>query len=738
MRRAIIVLSVVTTGCAPRFVVPAYDVSPTTPTLLHAVAGASKVDITPPAGFPTGGHGPAGAMSRGYWSHLYARAFYFAAPGSKPVVLVTCELFAIPGGLTAEVSRRVQLLSSELDAPIPPASIVIAATHTHQGPGNYMTARTYNEYGSKYQGFDAQLLEFLVKRVTSAILAARRDAVNGPAPQLLLHHGTMSDSLLLNRSPFTFLANWNAENLMAGFNPPRATCAPGPDEQEAKARWWDLPGCPRLRAIDRTLTVLEVTRGSARRALLVFAAAHPTVLYHEAPFYNADFGGQAIAKIENETRSADSSGLVVGWFNGAEGDIEARRGSRDMADVVRVAALFTAAISDALGNPGVPLTTSRMASRQAIIKPGILDTVSDTEIVGLANAPLFGAAALGGGEDDRTVLYQLGWQEGKHEIPGEGQGGKLGALDSQLIPQIRLTELLAPANSFPTELPVSLVRIGDLAIVALPVEASTATGTMIRRAVGGRLRTEIIGLANEYSSYAATSDEYEVQDYMAASTIWGPREAATLVATAACLSSERPTNRCADLFRKDTLHVQRKVFRPGNRPAAIRGYQLFGPSALGAALSAADDQLYDVVRRNGAPERNLPTFEWLERVDSDSEDFPAAAKRHVQIQVRSANGWVTRRVNGSSTPDDDLGTGLLLLMRAAPREGGTTKNERRWAAIWVGPILERNPISGEYRFDVRLDTGNGVETLESCPFSVDLSPATRAKPVSLDSGHCLQ
>ena len=99
------------------------------------IVGVKSVDITPPVGFPTGGHGPAGAVSRGQWLPLKARAFFFGAASGRNVVLITAELFALPGGLKMEVARRVNERLRGHHIALPPEAIVIAATHTHQGPG---------------------------------------------------------------------------------------------------------------------------------------------------------------------------------------------------------------------------------------------------------------------------------------------------------------------------------------------------------------------------------------------------------------------------------------------------------------------------------------------------------------------------------------------------------------------------------------------------------------------------
>ena len=70
------------------------------------------------------------------------------------------------------VSRRIGERWAERGVLIPPEAIIIAATHTHQGPGNYLTSVSYNQYGSKYPGFDKRLLDFLADRVAEAIDSA--------------------------------------------------------------------------------------------------------------------------------------------------------------------------------------------------------------------------------------------------------------------------------------------------------------------------------------------------------------------------------------------------------------------------------------------------------------------------------------------------------------------------------------------------------------------------------------
>src|SRR4051812_29163357 len=63
-------------GCSYTIRVPSYSLHTAAPAS-RFVAGVGKAELTPPPGIPLGGHGPAGRVSRGYWTRLYARAFYF-------------------------------------------------------------------------------------------------------------------------------------------------------------------------------------------------------------------------------------------------------------------------------------------------------------------------------------------------------------------------------------------------------------------------------------------------------------------------------------------------------------------------------------------------------------------------------------------------------------------------------------------------------------------------------------
>jgi len=83
----------------------------------------------------------------------------------------------------------------------------------------------------------------------------------------------------------------------------------------------------------------------------------------------------------------------------------------------------------------------------------------------------------------------------------------------------------------PTIVPLQILRIGQFFLVAVPSEFTTMAGRRLRNAVrasiianGGPADAVVVisGLSNSYSSYVTTFEEYQIQRYEGASTIFGP------------------------------------------------------------------------------------------------------------------------------------------------------------------------------------------------------------------------
>jgi hypothetical protein len=171
-----------------------------------------------------------------------------------------------------------------------------------------------------------------------------------------------------------------------------------------------------------------------------------------------------------------------------------------------------------------------------------------------------------------------------------------------------------------------------------------------------------VGLANEYASYASTCDEYGSQDYMAASTIWGPNEGNTLG-----WALEKLRGAATAQGRR----VSGRTLRPG---AASPAKREFGPAFLGDARRHPDDELEEVLLgRDGTPQRDLPTITWTEPAARDP--FVAGRLRRIEVQEKAPDGsW--------HSVDDDGGENLVTVVM-----DGSRRDETRWSAIWLGPVL---------------------------------------------------
>jgi neutral ceramidase len=703
------------------------------------IVGVKSVDITPPVGFPTGGHGPAGAVSRGQWLPLKARAFFFGAASGRNVVLITAELFALPGGLKMEVARRVNERLRDRHIALPPEAIVVAATHTHQGPGNFLTTKTQNQFGSTFSGFSRKLFDFLVEKISGVAVDAILDGLENPrAVEIDVHSRRISELVVRSRAPGPFSLNPNRDELLDLWNGADSLSCDRWD-REPDGFWDRDGGCLRLRAVDRTLTVLELKRGGAPIGKLVFLGTHPSVLDAQTPFYSPDFTGYAMSVLERD-------GGVAGFFNGADGDVVARRTFRGLEDVRELGNRLVAEVDKTLQLRATKIINEVQEKVEIRVQAGqwapsswseLERTCQDPGDAGqryqLAQAPVMGAPGMGGAEDDRTELYALGWQDGIIDRPRDDprdpqlasrQGVKLPGLDSKAIRAIRLTSEFAPTESFPLDFPLSVISIGPLRLATVPLEMTSAQGRAVREALdaGTGLRAEVIGLANEYHGYCATEAEYSAQNYEGALTWWGRQEGPYVTCRFRQLVADggaypRPG------------HVRGKAYMPGPGPMAdgsnVDGCDdPFGPSFAGSVLRPQEGIHLALARpRHELPDVRAPWFRWSESEPKTCTSLNVPGRSVSLFKEQRGDGWC---LVGS---DRD---GTLLNIRL---------HKGVWSTLWVGAPLP----PGRYQFQVRrtpLDAGPPTDTCSEAFDPGDSATGSRPEKevgcphVPRDAGGC--
>ncbi|HEY8000802.1 MAG TPA: neutral/alkaline non-lysosomal ceramidase N-terminal domain-containing protein [Solirubrobacterales bacterium] len=633
-------------------------------------AGVGRADITPPTGYAFGGWTRADRIGTGVQTRLGASVLVLRSGGRK-VALVSVDLFASPGGLIAEAAKRAGHGFSQ-------KNVLVGATHTHSGPSRFANFSTLNTLAPSietvtdpftYASFlqpgppEPQLYAFLVKRIATALRRANRNL--GPAAA-----GWGTKQLLGvtdNRSLEAHLADHGII-----LEPGQGTVADDPDGY--------------AHTIDPEVSVLRVDRLDAdggRTPLGAFStfADHGTVNNAEYLVYTQDHFGPAIRLFEAKMRRAGhvpKREPVINIFaNSDEGDQTAAFDGRGPLAAERVGRAEGKAMFSAWLRAGRRLSSRPRVDLRWTRLCFCGQQTSDGRV---ADAPVAGIPFLTGSEENRGPLFDLTHVslEGMRSpvTPfGEAQGHKEG------IP------FATTKDSYPSAVPLFVLRVADRLLITEPGEASVETGRRTRAAVlaaakGMGIRgVTLMGLTNEFIQYLTTPEEYDRQHYEGGSTIYGPAEGAA-VSDSLVELTER--------MRKGKPAQAPYPFDP--RHGVVADGKPFG---LGSALASVISQPIDV------PPGAQAVFKWQ---GGPSGLDKRLDKRFISIQRRVGGRW--RRVA------DDLGLSIVWTGDAA----GT------YDVHWQLPSRAK---PGRYRFTI---TAN-LYRLRSQPFRVDRSaPATDTDP----------
>lgn len=472
--------------------------------------GVATVALDLPDGVPLAGHGFAGRVGRADGTPLRARVFHVSPLGARDdpatggVALVVADLMS---------GTRAVWEAACAEAGIARSSLVLVGTHTHHGPGGIYGSTLYDALASARPGARPDV----VRSLAVAIAAGLRAAASSCVPVRASFGRSHLLGVFRNASPAAFARNpeaadWNADGR------PGAACR---DATTAA-----------LRAVDPRVDALVFRRAADGGLVGVFAVVrgHATALSHDHASYAADWPGEAA------DRASETLGACVAVACGAAGDENALA----LADELRL-------------SQGIRLMHSVATRAAASIAAAASVAIDVGEGFGvgwddepthafpdvLAEGWSFGVAALGGAEDGRSVFHTLGLARGgqlRGPSPQGRQGRKRMALGI-LQPWLARRFGLAPPRSLPT----CVVRIGSHALATAPGEPSVIMGDRIERAVSSALgvhTVSVLGTAVDYAGYFTTPEEYEVQEYEGASTLFGSRTGEHLV-TRVCVAAGR-------------------------------------------------------------------------------------------------------------------------------------------------------------------------------------------------------
>ncbi len=490
------------------------DAPAATPTLR---AGAGQADITPPqTGYFLGGWTRADRLALGQSTRLYANTLVLQR-GTQKFALVAVELFAIPAGFQEDVARLVEDLGYRRE------TVLMAASHTHSGPGGYANNPTYNTAApspetiddpASFPAFlnpapaDRQLYTFLVRQVAASIRRADGDR----APAAAGWAQTRLTGLTENRSIEAHLADH-------GLSVPTGSgqAAMDPDGVE--------------HTIDPSVDVLRVDKlvRRGRRTVHVPIGAysnfadHGTVVKAEEQVYSGDHHAAAWRVFVDKVRKAahvPSRQTVVNVYpNGAEGDQTAGLKHTGIDGARQVGGVEAGRMFDAWKLAGKRL------SRRPVLDVRWTRTCfcgRDTATGRVDSKGVEGLGFLTGSEEGRGPLYDItkvSFEGRKNPLVDPVQGDKIA---------------VTGAGNPPAAVPVSLTRIGDGVLVGVPGEPTKEVGVRVRAAALAPLKGTgvthaiVAGLANEFIQYITTPEEYGEQSYEGASTLFGRQQATFL------------------------------------------------------------------------------------------------------------------------------------------------------------------------------------------------------------------
>lgn len=229
--------------------------------------------ITPPLGKPTSLAGYSGRTeyAMGIRDELYASAVVVATEDAK-VAVVSLDLLGI---MFDDVDAAKALIHEQVPD-LPPEHVMIACTHTHQGPDPFGIFRV----GQNFQHHpDHAYLQLLPRLIAGAVIGANYRL----QPARTCHGRAFGGHLAANRR--------------------RQVPAP----------------MPNLRAIDPDVGVLQFEAADTGELLgaIVNFAAHPTIYGSKEPLVSADY----VAGIRKAFAERYGPDAVVVYLNGPVGDL---------------------------------------------------------------------------------------------------------------------------------------------------------------------------------------------------------------------------------------------------------------------------------------------------------------------------------------------------------------------------------------------------------------------------------
>ncbi|WP_107421437.1 neutral/alkaline ceramidase [Streptomyces nanshensis] len=466
------------------------------------------------------GYGRIDQQAQGLHTRLRARAFVFADQGSdERVLLVVVDTAMIFESVHQAVLKRLAEKYGDLYTH---RNVMIAATHTHCGPGG---SSHHLLYDLTTFGFHKKTFEAMTDGITEAAVRAHEDLAPS---ELTLTHAELTGTNA-NRSREAF--ERNPSELRSHF----------PD------------------AVDTQSTLLRIERDGRVAGAVNWFPVHGTSMSGENKLISADNKGYAAYRWEREVEGGDyladgTPDFVSAFAQTNSGDMSPNLDLKppttpaDFGHTHESGTRQYEAASGQLDQRGTKMTGG-VDSRLVYID--LSDVTVEPEFTGDGKQhktakPAIGASMAAGSLEDGPAFP--GFDEGENPLWDKISD----SIIYEASPELRQAQ--APKGIFvpvgemnaiypwvQEQVPVQLLRIGQLYLVGVPGEVTVCAGLRLRRTVaetvGAEVRDVLVaGYANSYFHYLTTPDEYDSQQYEGGSTLFGRWQLPAIQQTAARLA----------------------------------------------------------------------------------------------------------------------------------------------------------------------------------------------------------
>ncbi|KAL4880067.1 Neutral/alkaline nonlysosomal ceramidase [Aspergillus karnatakaensis] len=520
--------------------------------------GAGKADITGPVvevGF--GGYADLDQIGTGLRQRIYSRAFVVGNPNNLDETWIYIILDTLTGdtGIRHGVLEGLGNLGGEY-ARYSDRNIALTGTHSHSGPGawyNYLLPQIPNK------GFSKQSYNAIVDGVLLSIQRAHESLAPGR-----ITFGTIDvENANINRSPYAYDAN----------------------PEEEKSRYSSN--------VDKTLNLLRFDRESDNKtsAVLTFFPVHGTSLYGNNTLVTGDNKGIAAWLFERSVKDDEqfTDGFVAGFSQSSVGDTspntlgawcedgsgeecnytdstcggkaeschgrgpffqENDQGAKSAFEIGRLQYSAARELHSQLDSDAVQIRRSSQVGSFHLFhnmegftfqSPWDSSTTLRTCAAGLGFSFAAGTTDWPGyfdfTQNDTTPAEKNPlWYIVRAFLHAPTPEQKRCQEPKDVL--LDVGEIDLPYAWSPNIIDVQLLRVGQLFFIVSTSEVTTMAGRRWKEAIANAAE-EVLSVsdplvvlgspANSYSHYVTTAEEYAVQRYEGASTLYGPNTLAAFI-----------------------------------------------------------------------------------------------------------------------------------------------------------------------------------------------------------------